>query len=78
MISCNVNQLSAGIELFASNYQQIFYNSINIFGTATDSRAFDQESGGSSNKLQNNIFINKAGGLALYIEDPGSFSSDYQ
>ena len=77
MISCNVNQLSAGIELFASNYQQIFYNSINIFGTATDSRAFDQESGGSSNKLQNNIFINKAGGLAFYIEDPGSFSSDY-
>jgi len=77
IISFNATQKSAGIHLYASNYQNVYYNSVNIFGETDDSRAFNQESGGASNNVMDNIFYNTAGGLVFYTTDIGSFSSDY-
>ncbi|MCF6241849.1 MAG: T9SS type A sorting domain-containing protein, partial [Bacteroidales bacterium] len=77
MISFNASDKSAGIHLYASNHQKIYYNSVNIFGNSNKSRAFNQESGGTDNDLKNNIFYNNSGGLVYYIANSNAFSSDY-
>ncbi|NOY36455.1 MAG: hypothetical protein GXO83_02670, partial [Chlorobi bacterium] len=77
MISFNATGKSGGIHLYASDYQNIFYNSVNIFGNADESRAFNQEAGGGNNVVMNNIFYNTAGGLVYYFTDLGACSGNY-
>ena len=77
MVSFNSTQKSAGIHLYSSNYQHIYYNSILVYGDAPDSRAFNQEAGGGSNVLKNNILSNTARGLVFYATDLSACSSDY-
>ena len=77
VITFNATQKSGGIHLYASKYQNILYNSVNIYGSTLESRAFNQEEGGSLNTLTNNIFSNQSGGLVIYTRDINSFSSDY-
>ena len=76
MISCNTTILAAGIEMYNSNYQLIYHNSILMYGNSSQSRSFDQESGGTFNEVKNNIFSNEAGGIIYYIENTNSFSAD--
>ncbi len=77
IIAFNTEVISAGIVLSGSSYQRIYHNSVNIFGATENSRAFNQEDGGSNNHLKNNIFNNLSGGLVIYTRDVNSFSSDY-
>jgi hypothetical protein len=77
VISFNSNQLSAGIVLSGTYSQRVYFNSVNIYGSTDDSRCFDQEGGGSSNVLTNNIFSNRSGGPVIYTTEPDSYSSDY-
>ena len=67
-----------GIVLNSSNYQDIYYNSVNVTGTSTSSgRALYTSSGGNLN-LANNIFTNTGGGYAYYIGTPSAIvTSNY-
>ena len=76
-IAFNTETESAGIVLLGSSYQKIYYNSVNIVGSTNDSRAFNQQDGGSGNHLYNNIFSNKSGGMVLFIRDINAITSDY-
>ena len=76
IISFNTEAMSGGIVLSGSSNQKVYYNSVNIIGSTNDSRAFNQQNGGSGNYIYNNIFSNKSGGLVLYIRDINSFTSD--
>ena len=65
MISCNAANKTVGIHNYQSS-ENIFYNSVNIYGSnATESRAFNYEEG--SIQIRNNIFYNNAGGLVYYV-----------
>lgn len=77
IIAFNTESMSAGIVLAGSSNQKVYNNSVNIFGTHENSRAFNQQEGGSNNDLKNNIFSNQAGGLVIYTTDVNSFTSDY-
>jgi len=77
MISYNANQLSAGILLSGSSYQNVYHNNVNVFGDSEDSRAFNQEEGGGNINVYNNIFSNKANGLIIYSTNPGNINYNY-
>ncbi|MCK4700954.1 MAG: hypothetical protein KAT38_11480, partial [Bacteroidales bacterium] len=77
VIAFNTETMSAGIVLVGSSYQKIYYNSVNIIGSTDNSRAFNQQDGGSNNYLYNNIFSNKSGGLVIFTKDVNSFNSDF-
>jgi hypothetical protein len=77
VIAFNTETISAGIVLSGTSYQKVYHNSVNITGSTQNSRAFNQEDGGSYNILTNNIFNNLSGGLVIYTTDINSFSSDY-
>ncbi|MCK4701144.1 MAG: right-handed parallel beta-helix repeat-containing protein, partial [Bacteroidales bacterium] len=77
VIAFNTEIISAGIVLSGTSYQKVYHNSVNVFGSTQNSRAFNQEDGGSNNILKNNIFNNLSGGLVIYTRDINSFSSDY-
>ena len=58
------------------SYINVYYNSINMTGS-TSSYAFNQ-SGGTGQNIENNIFMNNAGGYAFYVGTPGAIAvSDY-
>ncbi|MFC2125242.1 right-handed parallel beta-helix repeat-containing protein [Bacteroidota bacterium] len=76
-IAFNSYTKSAGIALDATTYQRIYFNSVNVIGSATDSRTFNQQNGGSNISVMNNIFSNRAEGRVSYITDIGSLVSDY-
>jgi len=64
-----------GINLGNNNYQNFYYNSINITRTSSNTYAF--YNGGSSGynlQLQNNIFSNSGGGYAIFSSYTGQFS----
>jgi len=67
-----------GIYTSSSNYQNIYYNSVNITSTdLSDGRAFFC-GGGSNILLKNNIFMNQGGGFAYYVSVTSAISgSDY-
>lgn len=62
------------------NLSDVFYynNSVNIKGTSDRTYAgwFVQQASGAV-QLRNNIFSNKAGGKAIFVNDPILFFSDY-
>ena len=66
-----------GIYVNSSTYQDIVYNTVNVTGSSTSSRAFNAGSG-SNYLIENNIFSNDAGGYAYYSSTPGAISiSDF-
>jgi len=83
MISVDYEQKCAGIGLKNSFDQKIFHNSILITGNAPTSRALEHSGNviHEANSIRNNIFVNLAGGLALYTEmddpDYDNLNSDY-
>ncbi|MCD6566583.1 MAG: T9SS type A sorting domain-containing protein [Bacteroidales bacterium] len=77
VIAFNTETMSAGIILEGSSYQKVYHNSVNVYGSTENSRAFNQQEGGSNNILTNNIFNNLSGGLVIYTKDINSFTSDY-
>jgi len=58
-----------GIYSYNSNYQNYYYNSVNINGGSTSSRALYHYNGGNVN-IANNILSNTGGGYALYVYNP--------
>ena len=77
MVHYTADQLSAGILLSGSSFQNIYHNNVNVIGDAEQSRAFNQEEGGNNIKVYNNIFSNKANGLVIYSTNPGNIHYDY-
>jgi hypothetical protein len=73
------NATCSGISCISSNFQKFFYNSVNITGVNINSTAFSFEGYGSEGlQIKNNIFSNKAQGLAVYcFLSTTLFSSDY-
>ncbi|MFC1731599.1 right-handed parallel beta-helix repeat-containing protein, partial [candidate division KSB1 bacterium] len=67
-----------GITTYISNYQNVYFNSVNITGgSATNGRAFYQYNGSNINVL-NNIFSNTGGGYAYYAQTSTAINtSDY-
>ena len=77
VISFRADRKSAGIALSKYSNSGIFYNSVWIYGSTTDSRAFNQENVSNNNTLKNNILNNTSGGLAIYSADASAFTSDH-
>ncbi|MEA3494818.1 MAG: LamG-like jellyroll fold domain-containing protein, partial [Bacteroidota bacterium] len=66
-----------GMNFYANNYSDVFYNTINITGTNSNSRGIHLSSG-SNCYIKNNIFANNSGGYAYYVGQPSIISeSDY-
>jgi len=66
-----------GIYLYASSQLDLYFNSVNLYGSAGQTRAL-YINGGSSNRLMNNILSNHAGGYALYNANDNAVSgSDF-
>ncbi len=66
-----------GIYCYSNNYQNIYYNSINITSGSTTSRCLYVSSGGNITLL-NNIFSAAGGGYAYYVSSSYAISqSDY-
>ncbi len=60
---------ATGIDLYASNYQRVVYNSVNMTGASTN--AFYTYAGSSNtNNIVNNNFANHGGGYTYYIQSP--------
>jgi len=51
VIAFHTETMSAGIVLNGTSYQRIYHNSVNVTGSTQNSRAFNQEDGGSNNIL---------------------------
>ncbi len=71
---------SGGYGIYNKNAKNIkyYYNSVNITGNSTTSRAIYLASGTDSVDLKNNIFLNKAGGYAIYSSVANSnFENNY-
>ena len=69
-----------GVYCYYVQYQDFYYNSINMTRTYSLARPFSQTgSSGSTNiVLRNNMFVNQGGGYALYITQTSSINwSDY-
>ncbi len=64
-----------GIATHDGNYQNFFYNTVHLTGQNTTNPAFYNQSG-SAKVLQNNIFVNRGGGYALFSHG-GISASDY-
>jgi subtilisin-like proprotein convertase family protein len=67
-VQASGNQFRSGITVYLSNYQNVYYNSVNINNTNTSSRALYLESGGNLRAL-NNILANTGGGYAYYVSN---------
>lgn len=66
-----------GLYNYYSNYQNIYYNSVNMISAFTQSRAF-YISGGSENRIINNNFANNGGGFAYYSgSNTAAVASDF-
>ncbi|HKI47318.1 MAG TPA: right-handed parallel beta-helix repeat-containing protein, partial [Balneolales bacterium] len=66
-----------GIYVTSSTYQDIVYNTVNVTGSGTSSKAFYSTSG-SNYLIEDNIFSNDAGGYAYYAGTPSAISiSDF-
>ncbi|MBL4656961.1 MAG: hypothetical protein JKX73_03095, partial [Flavobacteriales bacterium] len=66
-----------GIYTYRCNYENFYYNSINVTRSGTSNRAFYQgytASGTSNFQLNNNVFVNTGGGYAIYIDYTSSIS----
>ena len=74
------NNSSGGYGIYNKNAKNIkfYYNSVNITGNSTVSRAIYLANGTDSVDLKNNIFDNNAGGYAIYSTVANSnFENDY-
>ncbi len=74
------NNTSSGYGIYNNNAKNIkyYYNSVNITGNSTASRAIYLANGTDSIDLKNNIFTNNAGGYAIYSSVANSnFDNDY-
>ena len=78
--------ISSGIKFSSNtsgqsvNYADVFYNSVNITGSGTNSRAFEIEKGVgtiSNISLLNNVLANNAGGFAFYADAASGYTSNY-
>ncbi len=68
---------SIGIQSYGSKYQNIYHNSINIYGTSTGS-CLELNGMAQMFEIKNNNFVNTGGGYIIYIFVPlTEFSSDY-
>ena len=66
------------LRIQSSTNQKVYFNTINVYGSwKTDTKAFEQYSGGSNLDVRNNIFKNIIGGYAMYLANSGSTVSDY-
>jgi parallel beta-helix repeat protein len=75
-LSINAEGQSSGIVLDNANQANTYFNSVYMYGTASDSRSYNNQGGGQNNTLYNNILVNEATGLAMYNTEVTSFSSD--
>ena len=64
-----------GIVLNYSNYQNIYYNSVNIPGSSTTNRAFYYDNSGGNINVKNNIFSVPGGGYAYRVNTPSAIAS---
>ena len=62
----------SGIQLSASNYQRVYYNSVHCISGHSGSNALAVSSGGAGNRFVNNIFANSGGGYAVNIGSVGA------
>jgi hypothetical protein len=72
--------LSYGIDLYNTNYVQVYNNNVNITNTSTNSCSFYDYSARNSNSnyVANNILVNTGGGYTLYVASSNTVSSsDY-
>jgi polyisoprenoid-binding protein YceI len=58
---------STGISVYSCNYQNIYYNSVNVTGNSTGGYAF-YSSSGTEISVVNNVFANFTGGVAYRTE----------
>jgi len=66
-----------GLEIYYAYYFNFYYNSINVYNTATSSEGL-YIYGGSNNNIVNNIIACTGGGWAYYVSSPSSINnSDY-
>jgi hypothetical protein len=76
-IAIHAETESAGIVADAVSYNRIYYNSVNIYGNADESRSFNQQNTGHHIEVTNNIFSNQAEGVVIYTTDLNAYTSDY-
>ena len=79
-ISIQGNSYAYGIYMYYCEYQNIYYNSVNIASTYsyTNSKLAFYVSGGEDINVKNNIFANTKGGYAYYINTTAAIeSSDF-
>ena len=77
-----IHTTNVGICNHASSYVNYFYNSVNITGNNTGSRAMEFNHGATGETfsnvvVKNNIFYNQAQGYAIYCDTTIGFTSDY-
>jgi len=66
---------SIGIQTRYSDSQRFYHNNVNITGEGFGSTGFEIN-GGFDNRLINNVLVNTAGGIAIFIEGGGEVSTD--
>ena len=77
-VHVNVSGTYYGIYNYSSTHQKYYYNSVNITGSGSSSRAFYAYSSSSHHVYtKNNNFVNNADGYAYYISSATIQESDY-
>jgi hypothetical protein len=75
MISISSGSTQYGIYTSYSSYVDVYYNSVNVHGSGTNSRAF-YTTGGTSQKVMNNVFSNITGnGHAAYYSSTSAIDT---
>ena len=73
-VSIPGNSTANGIHLETSTYQNVYYNSINIYSSYTVTTPFYVNAGNNIN-VRNNLFANNGGGYATYINTPAAIAT---
>ncbi|MFC2101003.1 T9SS type A sorting domain-containing protein [Bacteroidota bacterium] len=80
-INCGI-KLSGSSAGYSFEKGDVYYNSVNITGSNTNSRSFEMEKGTAGGSLSdivvmNNIWANNAGGYAIYTDAPSGYTSNH-
>ncbi len=75
LIHLTTNSGHYGIYISNSTYQDIVFNTVNITGSGSTSRAFYVAGTGSNYLIENNIFSNDGGGYAYYASTTSAIST---
>ena len=67
--------VSSGIYFKNNSYQDLYYNSVNIYNTNSANGLYLLATSGGNNKIKDNIFANSGGGQAVIIDNSGYLAS---